>query len=73
VLVIGCVALLSVTVYSSRLIANPVQSRQEDEEIFVIDPSRMSSRSGLLSPEASTADSHFRRGGLPHRPIVSAD
>jgi hypothetical protein len=73
VLVLGCLALLWVTVYSSRLLANPNQPQQADEEIVVIGFDRVRPQPGYPRPEGYSADSHFRRGGLPHRPIVRAD
>jgi hypothetical protein len=71
VLVLGCLALLSVTVYSSRLIANPVQPQQEDEEFVEIDLDRI--HPGHPGPDASIADRPFRRGELPYRPIFTPD
>jgi hypothetical protein len=73
VMVLGCLALLSVTIYSSRLIANPVSAQEADEEIVVIDLSRVRAYPGTPRPEAPAAESHIRRGGLPHRPAVTAD
>jgi hypothetical protein len=41
VLALGCLALLSVTIYSSRLIANSDQPREMEEEVVVIDLNRL--------------------------------
>lgn len=72
VLALGCLALLTVTLYSSRLIANSDQPREvEEEEIVVIDLSRVPQVAHPNSSEIPTDNGpRFRhRGGLPRRPL----
>src|SRR5918994_2156179 len=71
VLALGCLALLSVTFYSSRLLANSDQPPKAEEEIAIIDLSRVRPLAHPKSSEIPTDDgSRFRRrGGLPNRPL----
>lgn len=73
VLALGCLALLSVTIYSSRLIANSDQPREMEEEIVVIDLDRMRVLPPPVHPssEAPTDSARPHRTAPPHRPVIA--
>lgn len=73
VLALGCLALLTVNFYSSRMIANSDQPRKADEGIVVIDPGLV--RPPLLKPntEVTVDGSQTRRGGPPRRTVAASE